>query len=161
MTQTVSETTQIAAPPAAVYAAVADVAGMGRWSPECTGADVKGGPDAEVRVGTRFTGRNRGEKGRPWSTACTVTVADPGERFAFEVKAAGMRVAVWSYTLEPAEGGSQTRITETWIDQRGPLMTWIGTLATGVKDRVTHNRETMKVTLRRLKEELEGEPQNA
>ncbi|MFE1783440.1 SRPBCC family protein [Streptomyces sp. NPDC059506] len=168
----VSESTEVAVPPRVVYDAVADVGAMGRWSPECTGADVEGtgagGTDvegtgaggtggAEVRVGTRFAGRNASGRVRRWSTDCTVTAAVPGERFAFLVRAAGLRVAVWEYRFEPADSGRATVVTETWTDQRGRLMHVVGRLVTGVRDRAAHNRATMKVTLRRLKEELERE----
>ncbi|MCZ2523596.1 SRPBCC family protein [Streptomyces sp. HB2AG] len=158
----VSESTEVAVPPRVVYDAVADVGAMGRWSPECTGADVEGAGagftgGAEVRVGTRFAGRNASGRVRRWSTDCTVTAAVPGERFAFLVRAAGLRVAVWEYRFEPADSGRATVVTETWTDQRGRLMHVVGRLVTGVRDRAAHNRATMKVTLRRLKEELERE----
>ncbi|MGW2180322.1 SRPBCC family protein [Streptomyces sp. NPDC001732] len=161
--RTVSETTRIAVPPAVVYEAVAEVTNMGRWSPECTGAEITGatGGGSGTAVGTRFTGRNQGAKGRPWSTACTVTAAVPGERFAFEVRAAGMLVAEWSYAFEPEENGASTRVTETWVDRRGRLITVASSLVTGVRDRATHNRESMKVTLQRLKKELEAEHEAA
>ncbi|GAA2508409.1 SRPBCC family protein [Streptomyces thermolineatus] len=158
----VSESTEVAVPPRVAYDAVADVGAMGRWSPECTGADVEGTDaggtgNAEVRVGTRFAGRNASGRVRRWSTDCTVTAAVPGERFAFLVRAAGLRVAVWEYRFEPADSGRATVVTETWTDQRGRLMHVVGRLVTGVRDRAAHNRATMKVTLRRLKEELERE----
>ncbi|PLW71068.1 SRPBCC family protein [Streptomyces sp. SCUT-3] len=158
----VSESTEVAVPPRVVYDAVADVGAMGRWSPECTGADVEGTGaggtgSPEVRVGTRFAGRNASGRVRRWSTDCTVTAAVPGERFAFLVRAAGLRVAVWEYRFEPADSGRATVVTETWTDQRGRLMHVVGRLVTGVRDRAAHNRATMKVTLRRLKEELERE----
>lgn len=152
---TVSESIEIAVPPRVTYDAVANVADMGRWSPECTGADVKDNV-GEVRVGTRFTGRNVSEKSRPWSTNCTVTAADPGVRFAFTVRAAGMAVSTWSYAFESADDGT-TKITETWTDQRNRILYFVSPYITGIKDRVAHNRATMKVTLQRLKEALEKE----
>ncbi|MGW1889225.1 SRPBCC family protein [Streptomyces sp. NPDC002004] len=159
--QEVSESTVIEVPPAVVYGAVSNVADMGRWSPECTGADVGDGGHAEVRPGMRFTGHNVSARQRPWSTRCTVVAADPGERFAFEVRAVGLRVARWAYDFAPAGSGGATRVTETWIDQRGLLMRFLGSVVTGVHDRATHNRQAMKVTLQRLKEALEEEHQAA
>ncbi|MGW0882094.1 SRPBCC family protein [Streptomyces sp. NPDC002671] len=157
MNREVSESTVIGVSPDVVYEAVTNVADMGRWSPECTGADVKDEGQARIRPGTRFTGHNVSARQRPWSTSCTVVTADPGERFTFQVRAAGLRVSLWSYGFEPIGSGGATKVTETWIDQRGLLMRFVGQLVTGVRDRVTHNREAMKVTLRRLKEALEEE----
>lgn len=157
MEQRVSVSIEIAASPRAVYDAVSDVANMGRWSPECTGADVKGDPYAGgVRPGLKFTGHNRSDK-RPWSTNCTVTAAEPGERFTFLARALGLRIAIWSYRFEPLDSGRATKVTETWIDQRGRFMHFIGPKVSGIHDRATHNRRTMQVTLERLKEALEKE----
>lgn len=152
----VSESIEIALPPGIVYDAVANVADMGRWSPECTGADMKGAEPPAVRPGVRFTGHNVSARQRPWSTACTVTTADPGERFAFLVRAAGLRISVWTYAFEPVGPGA-TKVTETWTDRRGWLMRFVGPQVTGVHDRATHNRQGMKITLQRLKETLEKE----
>ncbi len=117
-TTTVSDSIVIAADPTTIYDQVSDPAQMGRWSPENRGATVPG----EVRVGTAFDGHNK--RGRfQWTTRCTVTVAEPGERFAFRVHAIGLRtprlpgrIATWEYRFEPVDGG--TRVTETWTDDR-------------------------------------------
>ncbi|MGW7428206.1 SRPBCC family protein [Streptomyces sp. NPDC054861] len=157
----VSESIEIAVPPSVVYAAVTNVADMGRWSPECTGASVKqDGARQQVRPGMKFTGHNRSPK-RPWSTQCTVTAAEPGQKFTFLARGVGLRVALWSYRFEPLDDGRATKVTETWIDQRGWFMHVIGPKVSGIHDRATHNRQTMQVTLRRLKETLEKENQAA
>ncbi|MFI6696479.1 SRPBCC family protein [Streptomyces sp. NPDC050433] len=161
MSDHVSETIEIGVPPRVVYDTVTDVAGMGRWSPECTGGDVKDKTAGELRAGMRFTGHNISAKARPWSTNCTVTVADPGEKFTFLARAVGLRIAIWSYHFEPLDSGRATRVTETWTDQRGRLMHFIGPRVSGIHDRATHNRGTMKVTLQRLKETLESEHRSA
>ncbi|QDN81394.1 SRPBCC family protein [Streptomyces sp. S1A1-7] len=152
----VSESIEIAVPPSVVYTAVTNVADMGRWSPECTGADVKDNGLQEVRPGMKFTGHNRSAK-RPWSTQCTVMAAEPGERFAFLARGVGLRVAIWTYRFEPLDFGQATKVTETWIDQRGWFMHFISPRVSGIRDRATHNRQTMKVTLQRLKKTLEKE----
>lgn len=157
VSERVSETIEIAVPPGVVYDTVTNVAEMGRWSPECTGGDVKDKGAPELRVGTRFTGHNISAKARPWSTNCIVTVADPGEKFTFLARAVGLRIAIWSYRFEPLDSGKGTKVTETWTDQRGRLMHFIGPHVSGIHDRATHNRETMKVTLQRLKETLESD----
>ncbi|MEU6736497.1 SRPBCC family protein [Streptomyces physcomitrii] len=156
MEQPVSESIRIAVPPEAVYRAVANVGDMGRWSPECTGARVKDVGAAGLQAGDRFTGRNAVARRLPWSTRCVVTAAEPGRRFTFEVRGVGLPVAEWSYAFAPTADGRSTEVTETWVDQRGPLMRVISTLVSGVRDRSAHNRGTMRVTLARLKESLES-----
>ncbi|MFI6725651.1 SRPBCC family protein [Streptomyces sp. R-74717] len=161
MSQTVSETIEISVPPRVAYDAVTNVAEMGRWSPECTGADVPQGAGA-VHVGMRFTGRNSSElKPRPWTTNCTVTAADPGERFTFSVARIGLAISIWSYRFEPTDDDQGTKVTETWTDTRGRAMLFIGPKVSGIHDRATHNRQGMKVTLQRLKEALEAAHQSA
>lgn len=130
----------------ALYGLVSDITRMGEWSPEtsvCAWMDDATAP----AVGVRFRGRNR-NGARRWSTVCTITAADEGRRFAFDVDAGPMAVSHWEYRFE-AEGGA-TRVTETWTDRRGRLITLLGTLLTGVGDRAEHNRATMAATLERL-----------
>jgi uncharacterized protein YndB with AHSA1/START domain len=136
----------IAAPPDVVWRLVADVTQMGRWSPEtesCRWIGRSTGPSA----GARFRGRNRNGK-KSWSTASTVTDAEPGRRFAFEVKVGPFRVARWEYRCQPS--GAGCLVTETYTDQRGRLVTALGGPVSGVADRAAHNRATMATTLERL-----------
>jgi uncharacterized protein YndB with AHSA1/START domain len=161
--RTVSESIEIAAAPEAVYALVSDVTAIGRFSPETRGARVlSGAGDRAVggaHVGMRFAGRNVGSlPWQRWSTLCTVTAADPGREFGFDVAFLGAPIAHWHYALEPVDGG--TLVTETWTDRRrGPVgfaMVNGGALLTGVRDRGRHNRAGMRATLERLKAELEA-----
>jgi hypothetical protein len=81
----------VAAPAAEVFAAVADVRRITRWSPECFAVwsrrSEKGKP-------TRFIGWNR--RGPfVWFSSCQVRVANPGTEFAFDVTALGFPVARW------------------------------------------------------------------
>jgi uncharacterized protein YndB with AHSA1/START domain len=118
----VSDSVVIDAAPSTIYAQVSNPALMGRWSPENRGATVRDG-GGKAYVGMVFDGRNtRGPFS--WTTRCTVTAADPGERFAFRVRAIGRRrpvlpgrIATWEYRFERTAGGG-TRVTETWIDDR-------------------------------------------
>ena len=117
----VSGSIVVAVDPATAYDAVSDVRQMGRWSPENLGAVVMGG-FGHAYVGMRFVGDNKRGPVR-WQTECVVTVADPGRRFAFDVRRYGfgrfmvpVRVASWAYDFEPVDGG--TRVTETWSDGR-------------------------------------------
>lgn len=165
---TVSDSIVIDVDPQTAWAAVSDITQMGRWSPENLGGRVEGaatGPsEGRVAVGTSFVGDNR--RGRAqWVTKCTVTAADPGERFAFRVHRIGVgtpriraAIATWEYRFEGVEGG--TRVTETWTDDRP----WPDALATAFDKAVTGGRtfaqfqtRNIRRTLDRLKQELEGE----
>ena len=101
----------IAASPERLYALISDLPRMGEWSPENDGGKwVKGatGPT----VGAQFKGKNR-NGWRRWSTMSTVVIANPASEFAFDVKAAGLKVARWGYRLAAVEGG--TEVTEYWV----------------------------------------------
>lgn len=151
----VEETIDIAVPPEIVYDTIVDVTRWGRFSPECTGATVLAQP-GELRAGDKFFGHNR--RGlRRWTTHCTVTTAEPGRQFTFDSSAIGLPIATWSYHLEPLNGGTGTRLTEVWHDNRGWLMRTIAVIVSGIRDRATHNRRSMQITLRRLKSHLENE----
>jgi uncharacterized protein YndB with AHSA1/START domain len=132
----------IAADPQDVYDLVADVTRMGEWSPESTGGEwLTGEPGT---VGSTFRGDNR----RPWvkwSTICTVTVADPGRRFAFSVEAAGRPVAAWEYEIAPRDGGCD--VTERAVDQRGLFYKVTSVVTSGLRGRSARNRWTMERTL--------------
>jgi uncharacterized protein YndB with AHSA1/START domain len=153
----VEESIDIAVPPELVYDTIVDVTRWGRFSPECTGATVVD-DDGPLMVGGRFSGHNRRGPIRRWTTHCTVTEAEPGRTFAFESAAIGLRIASWSYHLEPVDDGTGTRLTEIWHDNRGRLMRSIAVLVSGIRDRATHNRQSMQVTLQRLKTHLEQQP---
>lgn len=137
---------EVAASPERVWGLLSDVTRMGEWSPETVGCRwLRGATGPEV--GARFKGSNR-HGWRRRSTLCTVTDADPGGRFAFEVTAARIPVARWEYSIEPSERGCL--VTERWVDRRSrAVAALIGPLA-GVRDRPTHNRAQMAETLERL-----------
>ncbi len=78
---------------------------------------------------------------------------EPGRSFAFDVRAGGLRVARWAYDLEPTPTGC--RVTETWTDQRGRLVTLLGTRVTGVRDRVQHVGTEIEHTLEAVKRRVE------
>lgn len=95
--------------PQAVYARVTDVAGMGRWSPECVGADGVGG--AGLVLGDVFTGRNE-RGGNTWTTTCTVQAAVPGLAFRFAA-GDGEDATTWTYTFRDLGDGS-TEVAESF-----------------------------------------------
>ena len=136
----------IAASPDALWKMVSDVTRMGEWSPENTGGTwTKGATGPEV--GATFKGANQNGK-KSWSTDCTVTESKPGESFVFESKAGPMKIARWSYGF--AAAGDATTVTETWTDQRGGLVKFLGKIISGVADRAEYNKTNMEQTLERL-----------
>ena len=147
--RTVSRSTSIAAPAARVWELVSDLPRMGEFSPENAGGSWVGGAPGPA-AGAVFRGRNRRGRHR-WSTRCTVTRCEPGSAFAFAVSSVGLPVAEWAYEIEPDAGGTACRVTETWTDRRGALMTSIGRLATGVADRAAFTALSIEQTLARVK----------
>ena len=136
----------IAATPRRIYDLVTDLTRMGEWSPENTGGRWVGGA-TRAAVGARFRGRNQ-IGWRRWRTTVKVTEAKPGEAFVFDVTAGPWAVAEWGFRLRPAdESGASTVVTQTYRDKRSGLVRIIGTAATGVRDRTTHNRSAMAQTL--------------
>lgn len=159
-TLTVSDSVTVAVPPTTAWEAVADVTQMGRWSPENTGARLpSSGP---LAVGDSFVGTNRRGRHR-WTTECTVTAADPGERFAFRVHRIGAgrpvvrgRIATWEYRFEEVDGG--TRVTETWTDDRrwpDVVAAVFDKTATGGHLFADFQRTNIRRTLDGLRRELE------
>lgn len=138
------------AAPEAVYALVADLNSLVDLAEETTQMSWRKGNSA--RPGAVFTGHNRNGK-HSWSTTCTITDADPGKRFAFDVTHTMLPVSRWQYDFEPTEGGC--RVTESTWDRRPGWFKKIAGRATGVSDRESANAEHMRVTLLRLKEAAE------
>jgi uncharacterized protein YndB with AHSA1/START domain len=142
----------IAAPADKVWSLVSDLPRMGEWSPENTGGkwiDGATGPTA----GARFRGSNR--KGlRRWSTTCTVTAADVGKKFAFDVTYGPLAISTWEYTLTP--NGNSTTVVEEWTDRRPTWMKVASGPVMGVADRAAHNQRGMEQTLEKLKAAAES-----
>ncbi|WP_420453177.1 SRPBCC family protein [Ilumatobacter sp.] len=148
----VSVTRQIAAPPEVVWSLVSDLPRMGEWSPENTGGTWLGdatGPE----VGARFEGDNEND-GRTWSTVATVTEANGGRSFEFDIDVLRLLpIARWRFDIERSESGCT--VTESWTDRRPGWFTPIGTKLTGVPDRAEHSRDSMRQTLDALAAEAE------
>jgi hypothetical protein len=100
-----------------------------------------------------FKGRNRNGR-RRWTTTCTVTDAEPGRTFAFDVKSVVIPVAHWRYDLAATDGGCT--VTESTWDRRPGWFRKPGGMATGVMDRDSANAEHIRLTLERLKARAEG-----
>ncbi|MFI1186237.1 SRPBCC family protein [Streptomyces californicus] len=161
-TLSIADSIVIEAAPAAVYAQLSDPTAMGRWSPENLGATVRGDRRGAY-VGMVFEGRNKRGPVR-WTTRCTVTAADPAERFAFRVHAIGLRrpllpgpIATWEYRFEPEAGG--TRVTEVWTDDRrrwpDAVANTFDRVVTGGKTFAQFQGGNIRTTLQRLKAALE------
>lgn len=163
-TMQISDSIVIAVDPATAYDNIADVTRMGRWSPENTGA-VLDSPGRPARVGDGFVGANA-RRGMRWHTRCVVTAADPGSRFAFQVRHWGLRkpalrvaVASWEYRFEAVDGG--TKVTETWIDDRtrwpDAVAAVFDRVVTGKRGFAEFQRGNIRRTLAGLKAALESE----
>ncbi|MFD9502721.1 SRPBCC family protein [Streptomyces sp. NPDC060035] len=168
-TMSVSESIVIHAAPSAVYEQLSDPTAMGRWSPENRGARVLGEHAGGTHVGMVFEGRNKRGAFR-WTTKCTVTAADAGERFAFRVHAIGAKrprlrgpIATWEYLFEAVDGS--TRVTEIWTDDRrswpDPLANTFDRIATRGHTFAEFQRANIRTTLERLKEALEQDSASA
>ena len=144
-----SVSVEVAAPAEVVWSLVSDLTRMGEWSPETEKVEWTGGSTGPS-VGATFKGSNR-HGWRRWSTTCTITVADPPNELAWDVKAAGVvPVSTWRYLIEPIDDLS-CRITESTEDRRHDVFKRITAVATGVKDRGAHNAKNMRATLERIK----------
>ncbi len=146
------------------YDQVADPTQMARWSPENTGATTAS-LDRPLQVGEVFDGSNKRGRAR-WSTECVVTAAEPGRRFAFDVRKIGPRkpilpgrIASWEYTFEPTEDG--TRVTETWTDLRVGWPDWSAAIfdkvATGGRLFSDFQRRNIARTLAAMKSDFEDQ----
>ena len=134
---------EVRAAPEVVWALVSDLPRMGEWSPENNGGTWIRGAKGPV-PGAKFKGRNENGSHR-WSTTVKVVDATPGERFSFVVTVGPFKIAEWSFDIEPTKRGCL--VVETWVDQRSGFMKQLGGKASGVDDRVAHNRAGMKQTL--------------
>lgn len=141
----------IDADPTKVYELITDLPTLASLSPESAGMKWRKGDRASA--GAEFKGANRNGF-RRWTTTCTVTDADPGRVFAFDVSYLGQPVAHWRYDITTE--GSGCRVTEKTWDRRSRWMAKAGGLATGVTDRDTANNANMTQTLQRLKEKAEA-----
>lgn len=146
----------IAADADAVYALITDLPTLAALAEETTAMQWLTGDSA--RPGAKFKGSNSHGR-RSWSTTCTVTDADPGSVFAFDVCSAVVPVAHWRYDIVPADGGG-CRVTERTWDHRPGWFRIPAKWTTGVSDRRAANAEHMALTLQRLKQRAE-EPSRA
>lgn len=104
--------------PSFLWPIVSDPTGMGRFSPENSGAKWRHG-STRAEVGARFRGLNR-RGPLIWFTECVVTVCERNKMFAFDVTFPPVMplIATWTWTLEPAGApaskNSAARVTLSW-----------------------------------------------
>ncbi|WP_151483500.1 SRPBCC family protein [Streptomyces albicerus] len=138
-----------------VYAAVAGIRRMGRWSPECWAVLSW---RAVPREGDRFVGFNRRSRS-VWFTSCRVVRAERDREFAFRVTSFGLPIALWGYRVEPRADGVE--LVEYWEDLRrgrgAKAAEFLGRTFTGTPpaERAGVNRANMHTTLHRIKRVVE------
>lgn len=142
----------INASPAEVYRLVSDPTVMVDFAEEVVAVRWLG-KATKAAVGVKFRGSNR-NGWRRWVTTCTVTEAEPGQRFVYEVSTPfKVPISRWEFTLrEDADGCTVTEAS--WL--RVP--TWFIPFAifiTGEPDRPGVNNANIATTLQRLKEHVE------
>lgn len=148
-----SARTAVAAPAKDVYALVSDLPGLSRIAEEFERGRWLDGA-TEAAVGARLRGHNRRGPLR-WSTTVTVTAADPGKCFAFDVDFHGIPIARWRYDIV-ATGASACLVEESTWDRRPGWFVPLGNLAAGVRSRAEHNKRNIERTLRQLKQAAES-----
>ena len=109
MTPDDSVSLHIDAPPDRVWALVADITQMPRWSPETYRTRWIRGATRAV-PGARFRGTNRWHFIR-WTTTVEIEVADPGRELTFVTILEGAKRTRWSYRFDARDGG--TLVTES------------------------------------------------
>lgn len=149
---TAEATVTIAADPAEVYALITDLPTLAELGEEIDAMEWRKGDRAAC--GAVFKGRNS-NGGHKWSSSCTITDAEPGRVFAFDVKTfAVVPVSHWRYDIAPVDGGCT--VTERTWDRRPGWIRKPAEFTTGVSDRTSANAEHIKLTLERLKAKAEA-----
>lgn len=150
-----SESIEIAAPPARVWALVRDPRNMARWSPQTRKSFLRGG--GEVGRGARFLNINR--KGLlVWPTRSKVVRFTDEQEIAWRVRD---NLTVWSLRLEATDidGTAGTRLVQTRKAPDGisEVSVRLTNLAMGGQQDFTAGlRVGMQQTLARIKADAEG-----
>lgn len=100
--------TFIDAPPERVWALVADVGQMPSMSSELQSVEWQGGATGPA-VGGTFVGRSRHDALGEWETTSYVIECEAPRVLAWAVGDRDEPSALWRFTLEPREGGTQLR----------------------------------------------------
>ena len=151
-----SATVQIDCSPDEVYQLITDLPTLAELAEEPVAMEWRKcvTENGAVCEGAVFVGHNENGDHR-WTTKCTVTDAEPGRRFAFDVRYTVLPIARWQYDIVAADGGC--RVTESTWDRRPGWFRKVGGKATGVADRTAANAKHIQLTLQRLKQRAEAE----
>ncbi|HEX5145215.1 MAG TPA: SRPBCC family protein [Mycobacterium sp.] len=147
----VTDEVRIGAPAEAVYALITDLPTLAELAEETTSMQWTRGDAA--RAGAVFRGANRSGS-HTWTTTCTVTTANPGVAFAWDVTSGPVKIAHWRYEVAESDGGCH--VTESMWDYRPWWLKRIAYRLTGVADRDAANTEHIRLTLQRLKDRAEA-----
>lgn len=147
----VTATVEIDASPDVVYGLITDLPTLASLAEEAMAMELRKGDS--VTKGAVFVGHNE-NAGHRWSTKCTVTDAQPGRVFAFDVRYTGIPISRWQYDIVATDGGC--RVTESTWDRRPGWFRKVAAMSTGVKDRAAANDEHIQLTLQRLKQRAEA-----
>jgi uncharacterized protein YndB with AHSA1/START domain len=142
--------TEIAAPPARVWAALSDLRRMPEWSPELVRmVPLKPGG---LKVGQQYLGLNR-RKAVIWPTRSVVAVLEPEHALAWDTRSSGAR---WIYELSP-EGNGTRVVHRRPVPRRLTFLSKVfAPLALGGSDEHADELEAgMAETLSRLKAAIE------
>lgn len=144
-------TTEIDAPPEAVWAVIADPRALGGLSDQVLRTHVRG--TAPVGLGTRTVNINR-RGPLLWPTRAKVVRFDPTSEYAFRIKDNG---STWSFELTPtATGGTHVTHRREAANGTTPISkTLQDKVLGGVQDFDREMEAGMAVTLHRLKALLE------
>ncbi len=145
-------TTEIDAPPEAVWAVVADLRALGGLSDQVLRTHVRG--TSPVGLGTRTVNINR-RGPLVWPTRAKVVRFEPNRDFAFRIKDNG---SIWSYELTPSATGG-TVVTHRREAPKGTTQvskTLQDKVLGGVANFDREMEAGMAVTLQRLKALLEN-----
>ncbi|MDW5598420.1 SRPBCC family protein [Conexibacter stalactiti] len=94
--------TEIARPPAAVFAFVTDPAKLSSWQVNTVSAEVEGG--GPLRLGTRLREVHRGPRGRELASLVEVSAYEPPRLFALRIIEGALPIDA-RIELEPRAGG--------------------------------------------------------
>lgn len=147
--KTLEATIDMNASPEEVWPLVSDLPRMASWSPQVL-KTIQRGPGG---LGTRTININR-SGWKVWPTRSKVIRFEAPREFAFRVKD---NKTIWSYTLEPLEGGG-TRVTHRREapDGLAPISAKLQDVAMGGLAKFDEELLAgMNTTLRRIKAELE------
>lgn len=142
----------IDADPEAVYHLITDLPTLASLAEEAQAMEWH--PGDAARPGAVFKGHNRNGFHR-WTTTCTVTDAEPGKVFAFDVHYLALPIARWRYDISAGVDGG-CRVTERTWDRRPGWFAKTAWVGTGIRDRDAANAEHIKLTLQRLKDKAES-----